>query len=72
MGKKMLWIFALTPYLSNQSYQRECDKLRDENGIDMEKYILNRIDYRNYVVGEADEDYINEGLQVGDTSPDGV
>lgn len=31
----MVWMFALTPHLSDEAYQRELDKLESVHGIDL-------------------------------------
>ena len=56
----LIFMWALTPFVSEESYQKALQKLKNEHGVDIDgRYKQKKIDYFCYVIGTNGEKFRN-------------
>ena len=59
-GKRIVFIWALTPHLSDEAYQTELKRLEEENGVDIAENPLYKVQWSpSYKPGDSGEHKIN-------------
>lgn len=61
MNKRFLFMFALTPHVSEEAYQTALNRLEDKNRLDLRVDLIHRLRWpESYKPGDSGEDKINK------------